>query len=35
MYCPTSFCERENSSKRERISADRVRAAVPDCFTAL
>ena len=33
MYCPTSFWERENSSKRERISADRVRAAVPVDFT--
>lgn len=29
MYCPTSFCERENSSKRERISSDRVSADVP------
>ena len=29
MYCPTSFCERENSSKRERISSDRVSAEVP------
>ena len=35
MYWPTSFCEREKSSKRERISADRVRAAAPDDFTAL
>src|SRR3954462_978604 len=26
MYCPTSFCERENSSKRWRISAERLRA---------
>src|SRR4051812_42053019 len=26
MYWPTSFCERENSSKRCRISAERVRA---------
>ena len=29
MYCPTSFCERLNSSKRWRISSDRVRAVVP------
>jgi hypothetical protein len=26
MYWPTSFCERENSSKRWRISAERLRA---------
>ncbi len=24
MYCATSFCERENSSKRERMYADRA-----------
>ena len=29
MYWPTSFCERENSSKRERISSERVSAEVP------
>ncbi len=29
MYWPTSFCERENSSKRWRISAESVRAVVP------
>src|SRR4051812_23076782 len=29
MYWPTSFCERENSSKRWRISSERVSAVVP------
>src|SRR3954454_4580657 len=37
MYCPTSFCERENSSKRWRISSVRVTAgltvrATAECF---
>src|SRR3954452_10274065 len=37
MYWPTSFCERENSSKRWRISAERLRAWVvvrgtAECF---
>ena len=34
MYWPTSFWERENSSKRWRISADRVRAVVAERATA-
>src|SRR3954469_6481004 len=33
MYWPTSFCERENSSKRLRISEERVSADVPDRVT--
>src|SRR6266446_4442994 len=33
MYWPTSFCKRENSSKRWRISEDRVSADVPDRVT--
>src|SRR3954471_14211859 len=33
MYWPTSFCERENSSKRWRISEERVSAEVPDRVT--
>ena len=33
MYCPTSFCERENSSKRWRISSETVRAVVSDRAT--
>src|SRR3954454_20848648 len=40
MYCPTSFCERENSSKRWRISSVRVTAGLTervtaDCFVPL
>src|SRR5919197_2723980 len=35
MYCPTSFWERENSSKRWRISSDSVRAVVPVRITAI
>src|SRR5438270_851577 len=35
MYWPTSFCERENSSKRWRISAERVRAEVEVRATAM
>ena len=35
MYCPTSFCERENSSKRWRISSERVSAVVPVRVTGL
>src|SRR4051794_13812546 len=33
MYWPTSFCERENSSNRCRISDERVSADVPDRVT--
>ena len=33
MYWPTSFWERENSSKRWRISSERVSAVVPDLVT--
>src|SRR3954466_4008389 len=33
MYWPTSFCERENSSKRCLISEERVSAEVPDRVT--
>ena len=33
MYWPTSFCERENSSKRWRISSESVSAVVPDRVT--
>src|SRR3954470_17955969 len=34
MYCPTSFCERENSSKRWRISSVRVTAGLTERVTA-
>src|SRR5918999_61916 len=34
MYWPTSFCERENSSKRWRISSESVSAVVPVRVTA-
>jgi len=33
MYWPTSFCERENSSKRWRISSESVSAVVPVLVT--
>jgi hypothetical protein len=33
MYWPTSFCERENSSKRWRISSDTVSAVVIERVT--
>src|SRR5436190_1882863 len=33
MYCPTSFCDRENSSNRCRISDERVSADVPNRVT--
>ena len=33
MYWATSFCERENSSMRELISAETVRAVVPERVT--
>src|SRR5215210_1138701 len=34
MYWPTSFCERENSSKRWRISSVRVTAGLTERVTA-
>src|SRR4051794_18115232 len=34
MYCPTSFCERENSSNRWRISSVRVVAGLTERVTA-
>src|SRR4051794_1698391 len=34
MYCPTSFCERENSSNRWRISSVRVAAGLTERVTA-